>query len=201
MESLKKEVVGGPGGASFLFNGTGAGNLSFDPNGFTLADGQAQDFFRAGGTDWNVTESAVDNYNTSVSCVNGSATVDGRTVTIHLLAEQHVTCIFTNTYVEPTGGLRITKITRGGVGTFTYDVTPLSGGAVRHVTATTTVEGVPEDAEPAEELAALPPGRYEIAEHLPTTSGGRWRLYRVSCDGSTQPTTGPVEVTIPSGEG
>ena len=202
--TIKKQVVGGPGGASFLFNGTGAGNLSFDPNGFTLADGQSQDFFRAGGADWNVTESPVDNYDTSVSCINGSATIDGRTATIHLQAEQHVTCTFTNTYVPPTGGLRIAKITRGGVGTFTYDVTSVSSGENRHVTATTTVEGVPEDAEPSEpsqSLSALPPGAYKIAEHLPTTSDGRWRLTRVTCDGSSYSTTGAFEVTILSGHG
>jgi uncharacterized repeat protein (TIGR01451 family) len=202
--TIKKQVVGGPGGASFLFNGTGAGNLSFDPNGFRLADGGSQDFFRAGGVngavvDWNVTESAVDSYDTSISCVNGSATIDGRTVTIHLQAEQHVMCTFTNTYVPPPGGLRITKVTRGGVGTFTYDVTPVSGGAAHHTIATTTVEGVPENAEP--ELTALPPGTYKVAEHLPTTSDGRWRLYRVSCDGTAQSTTGPFEVTIASGQG
>lgn len=197
--TIKKQVVGGPGGASFLFNGTGAGNLSFDPNGFTLADGQSQDFFRAGGADWNVTESAVENYDTSISCVNGSAAIDGRTVTIHLQAEQHVTCTFTNTYVPPPGGLRITKITRGGVGTFTYDVTPVSGGAAHHTSATTGVEGVPVDAEPA--LTALPPGTYRIAEHVPTTSGGRWRLHGVTCDGSAKPTTGAFDVTIPSGGG
>ncbi len=197
--TIKKQVVGGPGGSSFSFNGQGTGNLSFDPNGFTLADGQSQDFFRAGGVDWNVTESAVANYSTSVSCVDGSATIDGRTVTIHLQAEQHVTCTFTNTYVPPPGGLRISKITLGGVGTFTYDVTPVSGGGTHHLTATTSVAGVPVTAEPA--LTALPPGTYRIAEHRPTTSDGHWRLTRVSCDGSLHSTTGPFEVTIPSGGG
>jgi uncharacterized repeat protein (TIGR01451 family) len=197
--TIKKQVVGGPGGASFLFNGTGEGNLSFDPNGFTLGDGQSQDFFRAAGADWNVTESPVDNYDTSISCVNGSATVDMRTVTIHLQAEQHVTCTFTNTYVPPPGGLRISKITRGGVGTFTYDVTPVSGGAAHRVTATTSVEGVPVDAEPS--LTTLAPGMYEIAEHTPTTSDGRWHLTRVSCDGTAHSTTGPFEVTVVSGQG
>jgi len=197
--TIKKQVVGGPGGASFLFNGAGSGNLSFDPNGFSLADGGSQDFFRAGGTDWNVTESAVDNYTTSVSCVNGSATIDGRTVTIHLQAEQHVTCTFTNTYVPPPGGLRISKVTHGGVGTFTYDVTPVSGGGAHHVTATTSVEGVPVTAEPP--LTALTPGTYRVAEHRPTTPDGRWRLTRISCDGTAHATTGPFEVTIESGQG
>jgi hypothetical protein len=199
--TIKKQVVGGPGGASFLFNGTGSGNLSFDPNGFSLADGGSQDFFRAGGTDWNVTESAVDNYTTSVSCVDGSATIDGRTVTIHLQAEQHVTCTFTNTYVPPPGGLRISKVTHGGVGTFTYDVTPVPGGAVHEVTATTSVEGVPVVAEPSMSLRELEPGTYRVAEHLPTPDDGRWRLTRVSCDGTAHSTTGPFEVTIPSGGG
>jgi uncharacterized repeat protein (TIGR01451 family) len=197
--TIKKQVVGGPGGASFLFNGTGSGNLSFDPNGFSLADGGSQDFSRAGGTDWNVTESAVDNYTTSVSCVDGSATIEGRTVTIHLQAEQHVRCTFTNTYVPPPGGLRISKVTHGGVGTFTYDVTRVSGNGAYHLTATTSVEGVPVSAEPS--LPRLRPGTYRIAEHLPTTPDGRWRLTRVSCDGTARSTTGPFEVTIESGRG
>lgn len=197
--TIKKQVVGGPGGASFSFNGEGVGNLSFAPNGFTLANGQSQDFFRAGGADWNLTESPADNYDTSISCVNGSATINGRTVTIHLQAEQHVTCTFTNTYVPPPGGLRITKVTHGGVGTFTYDVAPVSGGGAHHVTATTSVEGVPVDAEPASSLETLTRGTYRIAEHLPTTSDGRWRLTRVSCDGTAHSTTGPFEVTIVSG--
>jgi uncharacterized repeat protein (TIGR01451 family) len=196
--TIKKQVIGGPGGASFLFNGEGDGNLSFNPSGFTLADGQSQDFFRAGGVDWNVTESAVENYDTSIDCVNGSATINGRTVIIHLEAEEHVTCTFTNRYVPPPGGLRISKVTHGGVGTFTYDVTPVSGGSAHHATATTSVEGVPVDAEPS--LTVLSSGTYRIAEHLPRTSDGRWRLTGVSCGPSAvHATAGRVEVTIPSG--
>ena len=52
--TIKKHVVGAPAGQnpSFPFNGS----ISFDPNGFTLANGQSQDFYRAGGNTWDVTE-------------------------------------------------------------------------------------------------------------------------------------------------
>ena len=204
--TIKKQVIGAPAASpSFLFNGTNPGNLSFDPNGFTLADGQSTDFFRAGGVSWNVAESPVDNYETSISCVNADGSpatnvaVSGRTVTIDLVALQHVTCTYTNTYVPPPGGLTITKVTHGGVGTFTYDVTPVSGqGGVQHATATTTVEGVPVDATPS--LTSLAPGTYRIAERRPTTPDGRWRLTSVTCDGRAQSATGPFEVTITSGQ-
>jgi Prealbumin-like fold domain len=117
--TIRKQVVGAPAGTnpSFLFNGTNPGNISFDPNGFTLANGQSMDFFRAGGVDWNVTEAAVANYTTSIGCLNAdgspanNVTISGRTLTIALAALQHVTCTFTNTYVPPPGGMTITKIT------------------------------------------------------------------------------------------
>jgi uncharacterized repeat protein (TIGR01451 family) len=204
--TIRKRVLNAPAGTnpSFLFNGTNPGNLSFDPNGFTLANNQEEDFFRAGGVAWNVTESAVDNYTTSISCVNvdgtpaANSTISGRTVTIALVASQHVTCTFTNTYVPPPGGLTITKVTHGGVGVFTYDVTPVSGGSADHVTATTTVEGVPVDATPS--LTSLPPGTYRIAEHRPRPPDGRWLLTSVTCNGTTHSTTGPFDVTIASGQ-
>jgi uncharacterized repeat protein (TIGR01451 family) len=207
--TIKKRVVGAPAGSnpSFLFNGTNPGNISFDPDGFTLSDGQSLDFFRAGGVSWNVTESPVDNYGlSSISCVNAdgttadNATITGRTVTIDLVALQHVTCTFTNTYVPPPGGLTITKITHGGVGTFAYDVTPVSGqsGGTEHVTATTTEEGVPVDAEPS--LTGLPPGTYRIAEHRPRPPDGRWQLTSVTCNGTAHSTTAPFDVTIASGQ-
>ena len=57
-----------------------------------------------------------------------------------------MTCTYTNQYVPPPGGLTIRKVTRGGVGQFTFDVTPVGGGAVHMVTATTTQQNVPVNA-------------------------------------------------------
>ena len=104
--TIQKRVVGAPAGENPAFHFSGP--LSFDPNGFTLADGQSKDFFRAGGQDWAVTEDAVDNYRlSSVNCTaqtsSGSPgtstwTVNGATTTIesgrqrarHLRLHQHL---------------------------------------------------------------------------------------------------------------
>ena len=82
--------------------------------------------------------------------------IDGSTAHINLVAGEHITCVFTNTFQEPPGGLVIQKVTRGGVGSFDYEVKPSSGGAAHHVTATTTDPGVPAAAEPS--LDSLDPG-------------------------------------------
>jgi uncharacterized repeat protein (TIGR01451 family) len=204
--TIEKRVVGAPAGAnpSFAFNGS----ISFDPNGFTLGNGQSTDFFRAGGRSWDVTEDPVDNYVlSSVDCTaatpSGGAgastfTVRGSTTTINLVATEHVTCVYTNTYQQPTGGLTIDKITRGGVGRFGYTVAPAGGGAARHSAATTTHPGVPESAQPA--LTGLPPGQYTITETSPTSDAGRWRTVKVTCDGVKRKAGQPVHVTVRSGQ-
>ena len=195
--TIKKAVEGAPAGASpsFLFTG----DLSFDASGFTLADGGDMRFYRAGGRDWSVTEQPVDGYALqSIDCGSANVTVSGATVTIHLAARDNVTCTFTNRYIPPTGGLAIFKTTRGGVGTFTYAVRPVSGqgGGVRRVTATTTTPGVPDEAAPS--LTDLPPGTYRIVEHAPRTPDGRWRRTSASCNGARR--SGSIEVTIVGGK-
>ena len=204
--TIKKQVVGAPAGVNpaFAFNGS----ISFNPDGFTLANGQSQDFFRAGGQIWQVREDPVDNYTlSSVSCTattpSGGAgmstsTTTGSTTDINLVANEHVTCVYTNTYVPPVGGLVIDKITRGGVGTFSYKVSPSGGGAARNVAATTHDPGVPAYARPA--LDALPPGQYTITESSPTSSAGKWITVRVICDGVKQKPGQPVHVTVVSGQ-
>ena len=111
--TIEKRVDGAPFGEnpSFAFNGS----ISFDPEGFTLADGQSQDFVRAGGQTWDVTEAPVTNYLlSSVQCTArtasgrpgaSTATVTGSTAVIQLAADEHVTCIYTNAYQPPPGGL------------------------------------------------------------------------------------------------
>ena len=203
--TIKKQVVGAPTGEnpSFPFNGS----LSFDPNGFTLANGQSQDFFRAGQNSWDVTESPVENFKlTSVHCTatapgggpgTSTATVDGATTSIRLVAGEHVTCVYTNTYQPPPGGLTIYKLTHGGVGAFGYEVTPDGGGAVRHAVATTTVPLVPVAADPS--LQDLAPGSYTITERSPSTGQGRWQTLSIRCDGVPRRPGQPVHVTIRSG--
>ncbi len=206
--TITKHVVGAPAGTQPAFNFPGGciGCLSFDPGGFTLADTQSATFYRAAGNPgttlptWTLTETPVDGYTTSVSCPptgQSVSVVNGASVTIHLAAGEHVTCTYTNTYVPPTGGLRITKITQGGVGTFAYEVTPASGpGATQRVSITTTEPGEPANAD----LTGLAPGDYRILEQVPKPPGGTWRRVSVVCDGQRRSTTTPVTVTIPIGE-
>jgi Domain of unknown function DUF11 len=203
--TIRKHVVDAPAGQhpSFPFNGS----LSFDPNGFTLGDGQSQDFYRAGASTWDVTEGAVQGFKLeSVGCTAAApgggqglstATVDGATTSIHLVAGEHVTCVYTNRYQPPSGGLTIDKITRGSVGTFGYTVTPDGGGGTHDSVATTTERGVPDTAEPA--LGDLRPGGYTIAERSPLSGDGRWYTVRVVCDGALLRPDHPVHVTITSG--
>jgi uncharacterized repeat protein (TIGR01451 family) len=199
--TIKKQVVGAPPGErpAFPFSG----DISFNPGGFQLADGASIDFFRAGGLAWTVTEGAVDNFVVaSINCHSAEGTstfeVSGPTATINLAAKDHVTCVYTNRYVPPSGGLTVTKLTRGGVGTFSYKVAPVSGGETHTVKATTKVPGVPVDAEPS--LTGLAPGSYQITEHAPTTLGGTWRVRSVECSHERARTTRTVEVTIHAGE-
>ena len=204
--TIQKRVVGAPAGENpaFAYNGS----ISFDPNGFSLQNGQSADFFRAGGQTWQVHEDPVDGYRvSSVDCTSttasggpgsSTATVTGATVAIDLVANEHVTCVYTNTYVPPVGGLSIQKITRDGGGQFGYTVAPGGGGASRHEVATTQDAGVPAAATPS--LANLSPGDYTITEQSPASKLGRWKTVSVTCDGAKEPPGKPVHVTVKSGQ-
>ena len=199
--TIRKQVTALPGGANpaFPFNGS----ISFDPTGFQLKNNGSMDFYRAGGADWTVTEGAVDNYSlASLNCVsdNGTSTstYSGTTANIHLAALDHVTCTYTNQFLPPPGGLTIRKITQGGVGQFSFDVTPVGGGTVHTVTATTTQQNVPVNAEPS--LTNLAPGTYTIDEHEPETSKGDWNLDSVNCNNVSRSTRHSFQVTIVSGQ-
>jgi uncharacterized repeat protein (TIGR01451 family) len=201
--TIRKQVTGTPAGAnpSFPFNGS----ISFDPTGFQLTNGGSVTFYRAGGSSWTVTEGAVDNYTVaSLVCVNAAGTpvstfdISGSTATINLAALGNVTCTYTNQFVPPSGGLTIRKITRGGVGQFTFDVTPDSGGASHTVTATTTHQNVPVNAVPS--LVGLEPGTYTIHEHEPATRKGHWHLDSVNCNNAPQSTEHSIQVTIIAGQ-
>jgi hypothetical protein len=151
-----------------------------------------------------VTESPVDGYElTSVQCSATSQatggptstwTTTGDTTSINLEPEDHVTCVYNNRFVPPHGGLTISKITRGGTGSFGYVVS--GGGESHHAHATTTEAGVPVNAEPS--LLSLAPGTYTIRERRPTSPDGTWRLVSVRCNGESV-TSRPVRVEIRSG--
>jgi uncharacterized repeat protein (TIGR01451 family) len=161
-------------------------------------------FYRAGGQTWNVTEGEAANYRLDrIDCTSAAGTstftVTGSTAQIHLAAGDHATCVYHNAYVPPPGGLTIRKVTLGGVGTFSYTVTPSPNrGEVHEAEATTSQPGVPVDAVPS--LLTLAPGHYVIAEQKPTSPDGRWHLRDVSCNGANRSTTNPFPVEIRSGE-
>lgn len=205
--TIKKQVVGAPAGdsAEFPFRG----DISYDPNGFTLRDGESVDYFRAGGSTWTVTEGRVDGYRLqSVKCTAvapgggpGTSTVDvtGATAAIHLVAKDHGTCTFTNRFIPPAAGLTIRKISLGGVGNFGYVVRRLGGpGAPRVAHATTEQPRVPVVAQP--EPLRLRSGRYRISERLPSSDSGRWRMVGARCNGSNRRGGGSVEIQVSSGQ-
>ena len=200
--TIQKQVSGAPGDDNpyFPFNG----NISYDVNGFQLANGGSMVFYRAGGETWSVTEGAVANYRLDrIDCTSATRTstfmVSGSTAHIHLAAGDHATCVYHNAYVPPPGGLTIRKVTRGGVGTFSYTVTASpTPGEVHRAQATTTQPRVPVDAVPS--LLNLAPGSYVIAEQKPTSPDGRWHLRHVRCNGASRSTTKPFAVEIRSGQ-
>jgi uncharacterized repeat protein (TIGR01451 family) len=204
--TITKKVHDAPAGdnPSFPFSG----DISYDANGFQLRDRESKDFYRAGGSTWTVTEGDVANYRldgivcTAVNAADGPGlttfTVTGPTAQIHLVAGEHAQCVYHNFYVPPPGGLTIRKVTFGGVGTFSYAVTPSPNrGEVHEAEATTTQPGVPVDAAP--QLLTLAPGRYVIAEQKPTSPDGHWHLLHANCNGASRSTTKPFPVDIVSG--
>ncbi len=204
--TIRKQVTGAPAGDDPSFPYTGS--ISYTPGGFQLRSGGSKDFYRAGGSTWTVTEGAVADYRPAgISCQaktpaggpgRSTVTVTGSTASIHLVAEEHVTCTYLNSYVPPPGGLTIRKLTRGGVGQFSYVVTPVSGtGSTHRVTATTVAPGVAADAIPS--LDTLPPGRYVIREREPSSPDGQWRSRQIRCNGVTETAGPPVQVDVPSG--
>lgn len=204
--TIKQVVVGTPAGSvvpAFPFNG----NLSYDPAGFTLTNGGADDFYRAdsstSGITWDVAQGNVPNYPLqSIVCSSAAddstwnASTNTAETAIHLAAGDHVTCVYTNVYGAQ-GGLTIRKQTVGGTGSFNFDVTPAGGGSSQTVTATTSEQGVPVAGSPV--LSALPTGQYKITEAQADSTEGTWALTRVSCSvggGAAVVEQPPVEVAV-----
>lgn len=190
--TIRKQVENGNGDhPPFPFDGS----INFGTGPFELAHDQSETFDRAAGQTWTVTEGDVAGYHlVDIDCGQSRVSISGSTAAIHLATGEHVTCTFINRYGPPPGGLRITKITRGGVGTFHYHVTPVGSGERTSASATTFEPGVPVDARPS--LTDLAPGDYRIREVRPRSRDGRWRLRSVECNGESRPTRGPVHVTI-----
>lgn len=205
---VRKEVRG-PAGVDETFRFDG--NVSYNPGGnFNLAvrgGRPAQETFFRGATTgdphppWTVRELDTPDWKLDdLSCVSrdGTSTIDASTAAaraaIDLAPGDHVTCTYTNEYAPPPQGLTLRKVTNGGTGHFTYDVTPAGGGDTAHAAVATTEEGIAADADPSPlDLAA---GRYQVTEHMPESSGGRWVLKAIECDGVAEPVEQPIEVTV-----
>ena len=190
---IRKEVRGTPGATqTFTFDG----NLSFNEgNLFNLrvSNGQpaSQTFYRAA-TDasdapWVVHERVPGGWRLAqLSCLptaGSSVTTDlaGARLEIRLAPGDTVTCTYVNEVRPPAGELFIRKLTRGGIGSFDFDVKPVGGGAGAKAHAETQQERVAVDAQPSP--LTLSPGTYRIDEQLPESRAGRWRLDNVICGG------------------
>jgi hypothetical protein len=132
----------------------------------------------------------------SAECNGNTAFPNGTTVTV-TVSDTKTVCVFTNAFT-PQGSIAFDKITRGGVGRFTYVVTPLDrrlGSTPLVVSATTTRPGVPVRAT-GDDLTGLPLGRYQVTEiPPPATVTGRWAATRLTCDSPNVAVRGPYQVT------
>jgi choice-of-anchor A domain-containing protein/uncharacterized repeat protein (TIGR01451 family) len=206
-----RKVVSDPAGATQSFPFTG--NISFNPdNSFSLDVSKGQPasitFYRAetqGDLPWTFAENVPPRWHlTSIHCDSKAGTsktttdLDSAKTTVRLAAGDTVTCTYTDSQTPPKGGLRLSKTTIGGIGTFTYSVTHESA-VVATATVTTTDPGTEVVATPA--TISLDPGTYQVAESLPTTNAGTWTLTGVSCNGISKSARSPVSVTISSGSG
>ena len=210
---IVRKVVTSPADATQTF--TFSGNVTFNADGrFQLAvvDGTPAEatFYRAettaGEAPWEFTEDVPAGWHlTGIACdsATGASTTSSDPGTartaVTLAPGDTVTCTYTNSQTPPTGALTITKTTLGGIGTFHYAVTPAGGGSATAAVAKTLDEGVETTASPA--AIPLAPGRYSIAETLPSSRRGSWHLTAVSCNGEGLPATSPIAVTITSGGG
>ena len=208
---IRKEVRDPPGATqTFTFDG----NLSFNEgNVFNLrvSDGQpaSETFYRAAtgaaDTPWTVHERVPGGWTLAqLSCQSTGGSVvttdlAGAHVEIRLAAEDTVTCTYVNEVRPPAGELFIRKLTRGGIGSFDFDVMPVGGGTGAEAHAETQQERVAVDAQPSP--LTLSPGTYRIDEHLPESRAGQWRLDHVICGGRLTAATESTEVTITDGGG
>ena len=191
------------------------GNITFNPDHrfeLRVANGEPAStaFFRSatspGDAPWGFAEDVPPGWSlTGIDCVSRNGTsaaitdVASAQTTVTLGAGDTVTCTYTDTQMPPPGTLGITKTTFGSTGTFHYTVTPSGGGGANDATATTMHPGIEVAADP--DSIPLAPGRYAIAETLPTSKRGRWKLTGVECNGETLPAKSPVTVTVASGTG
>jgi uncharacterized repeat protein (TIGR01451 family) len=105
-------------------------------------------------------------------------------------------CTFTNDFV-PKGAISISKITRGGVGTTGFVVSPLQGEPAAYEKSATTVKAGEPALAKGDPTGSLELGDYVITDLPPAPKGGLWTLTYVECDGRAMPSTqGRIEVAL-----
>ena len=181
------------------------GDVSYTPSGtFAIAASAGKPgsatFYRAAGQTWSWRELDLPGWmRVGLSCQSATGASQTRTdvatgaVSVDLAAADTVTCTHTDRPVPPPAGLLLSKVTRGGIGSFDFDV---SGPEQAAQTIATTAPGMAV----AGEQLTLAPGTYGVAEQPPAPApAGSWSLARVTCDGQRQEV--PLTVTLVSGKG
>jgi uncharacterized repeat protein (TIGR01451 family) len=205
---IRKKVEGaGTSPQTFRFGG----NVSYNPGGaFELSAGSEtpgeMSFFRgetqAGEAPWTVNEEVPEGWKlTDLHCVSTKSQVttdlETASISIDLAAGDTVVCTYVDTLKPPKGALLLSKVTRGGTGTFGFKVLGADGATVKTARIKTIEEGVPAYAKPI----VLDPGRYRILEHSPHDPKGIWKAVGASCNGAASRPQAEVEVSVEPSKG
>jgi len=218
---VTKKVEAADGTTTVTGTATFTETVSYTPNGefsLTATSGApaSATFIRDATTGnmapWTVVERSTPGWRLrSLECVPSGSSTSVTKITntggtagsaaVTLAGGDTVRCTFTNRLTPPRS-IIIAKTTRGGGGRFRYTVTPLDGSApAKATTIRTSTPGVPVAAAP---ITFAVPGKYRIQERLPSSSGGKWVLTKVVCNGVRQPLPGHgtgVKVTITKTKG
>ena len=159
-------------------------------------------FYRAAGQTWSWRELDLPGWTRSgLSCASKTGASQTRTdaatgaVSVDLAAADTVTCTHTDRPVPPPSGLLLSKVTRGGIGSFDFDV---SGPDNASQTIATTEPGTPV----AGQQLTLTPGTYGVAERPPAPApAGSWSLARVTCNGQKQDDPAHGDARLRKGHG
>jgi len=198
---VRKTMPSGSPSATFSFGG----DLSFTDNGsFNLAAGASQTFTRAAGETWTIFENAptapfaYDSLN--CSSAGGSTytyTAASRKVEVALAANDTVTCTFTNKFVSQ-GQLEVYKVTKGGTGSFLFNI---DGHDVSRVEV-----NQPDTEVPVYTANGLTAGNDVVLKETnkSTEPGGSWGAAQTDCwavDSSGNEITAPVVSGLPDSVG
>jgi uncharacterized repeat protein (TIGR01451 family) len=203
---IRKITQGGVGSFGFSVQPSGGGAAT-TATAQTTAEGEAADaapgpLNLAPGT-YTITETAPSVAGgrwklVSAQCNGASlAASSGGVLSVTVVAQQSTVCTFTNAFTQ-LGSIKLAKITRGGLATTGFVVSPESGTPVElRQSATTKHEGVPRTAT-GDALHDLDLGRWVIQETSPEPVGaGRWELTAVQCNGLDVPfAQGQATVTL-----